>query len=64
MIFKKEGRKMEDCHKMKTLQFPPNEIAELENHKKSLTINGSITIIEEEYEQTTIWRRRRKPRFM
>jgi hypothetical protein len=57
MIFKKEDKKVEDLHKIKTLKFPLDEIPELENHKESITINGSITIIEDEYEQTTIWRR-------
>jgi hypothetical protein len=44
-------------HELKQLKFPPDEIPELENHKESLMINGSITIIEDEYEQTTIWKR-------
>jgi hypothetical protein len=48
---------MEDWHKMKTLQFSPNETPELENQKESITINGSTTIIEGQHEQTTIWRR-------
>jgi hypothetical protein len=57
MIFKKEDKKWEDWHKMKTRKFPPDEMPELENYKESLTINGSTTIIEEEYEQTMIGRR-------
>jgi hypothetical protein len=50
-------KEKKNWHKMKVLQFPPDEIFELENYKESFTINESITIIEDEYEQTTIWRR-------
>jgi hypothetical protein len=45
---------MEDWHRMEVFQFPPNEIPELENHNENLAINGSIPIIEDGYEQTTI----------
>jgi hypothetical protein len=60
MIFKKEDKKVDDWHKMKALKNPPDEIPVLENHKEILTINGSIALIEYEYEheQTTIRRRR------
>jgi hypothetical protein len=44
-------------HRMKELKFPEDEIPELEAYNESVTINGSLTILEDEYEQTTIWRR-------
>jgi hypothetical protein len=34
-----------------------NEIPDMENHKESITINGSLTILDNEYEQNTIWMR-------
>jgi hypothetical protein len=47
------------------LRFSEDEITELENHKESIRINGSLTILEDDYEQKTIWRRKlptkRKP---
>jgi hypothetical protein len=42
---------------MKILQFPKDEQLELENYSESVTFNGSLTNLEDEVEQTTIWRK-------
>jgi hypothetical protein len=42
---------------MKELRFPEKESLELDNQLESVTLNGSLTILEDENEQTTIWRR-------
>jgi hypothetical protein len=47
-----------DWHETKILKFPLNEIPGLSNHKESLTMNGSIMITEDEYQQITIWKRK------
>jgi hypothetical protein len=39
------------------LKFPDEVPLELENHTESIAINGSLTTLEDEYTQTTIWRR-------
>jgi hypothetical protein len=51
-------RKKEDLHQLKDSEYPKDDIQDLENHKESITINGSLTILEDEFEQKTIWRRK------
>jgi hypothetical protein len=58
MAFKEREQKKVVWHKMNDLKFPEDEVPELENHRESITINGSLTIFEDEFEQKTIWRRK------
>jgi hypothetical protein len=42
---------------MMELKLPEDKLLELETYSESVTLNESLTILEDEYEQTTIWRR-------
>jgi hypothetical protein len=51
-----EGNKQ--WHKMKEIKFSKDEPPDLEAYSESVTLQGSLTILENDYEQTTIWRRK------
>jgi predicted Fe-S protein YdhL (DUF1289 family) len=44
--------------KMLELRFEEKNPVELENYTESITVNGELTILEDEYIQKTIWRKR------
>jgi hypothetical protein len=58
IVFKEKEKKKGTWHKLIDLRFPNDEISVLENYMESIIINGSLTILEDEYEQKTIWRRK------
>jgi hypothetical protein len=43
---------------MGEIRFPKDELPDLEAYSESITLQGSLTILEDDYEQTTIWRRK------